>query len=93
MPSRERDRRRCGHADGERAADAFDDHRVHRERQRAVEARVGAVLRENVADGVTAHAGLRIDGALTFAMNAVIVEGIGRTLAVGTPATATIAFA
>ena len=35
----------------------------------------------------------RLDGALTFAMNAVIVEGIGRTLAVGMPATATIAFA
>ena len=35
----------------------------------------------------------RLDGALTFAMNAVVVEGIGRTLAVGTSGSATIAFA
>jgi hypothetical protein len=35
----------------------------------------------------------RLDGALTFAMNAVIVEGAGRTLAVGMPGSATIAFA
>jgi len=34
----------------------------------------------------------RLDGALTFAMNAVVVEGIGRTLAVGTSGSATIAF-
>jgi uncharacterized protein YcbX len=35
----------------------------------------------------------RMGGALTFAMNAVIVEGIGRTLAAGTRGTASYAFA
>jgi uncharacterized protein YcbX len=35
----------------------------------------------------------RLDGALTFGMNAVIVEGIGRTLAVGADGSATFAFA
>jgi hypothetical protein len=34
----------------------------------------------------------RLDGALTFAMNAVIVEGIGRALAVGTAGQASYAF-
>jgi hypothetical protein len=34
----------------------------------------------------------RLDGALTFAMNAVIVEGIGRTLAVGMAGEASYAF-
>ena len=47
---------------------------------------VGDVLAQYRADP-------RLDGALTFAMNAVIVEGFGRTLAVGMPGTATIAFA
>jgi uncharacterized protein YcbX len=35
----------------------------------------------------------RRDGALTFAMNAVIAEGVGRTLAVGMDGTASVAFA
>jgi len=34
----------------------------------------------------------RLDGALTFAMNAVIVEGVGRTLAVGMAGEASYAF-
>jgi hypothetical protein len=47
---------------------------------------VGDILAQYRADP-------RLDGALTFAMNAVIVEGAGCTLAVGMSATATIAFA
>src|SRR5205085_12132429 len=39
---------------------------------------VGDVLAQYRADP-------RVGGALTFAMNAVIVEGVGRALAVGTP--------
>jgi hypothetical protein len=35
----------------------------------------------------------RLGGALTFGMNAIVVEGIGRTLATGLAGTATIAFA
>jgi uncharacterized protein YcbX len=47
---------------------------------------VGDVLAQYRADP-------RLGGALTFAMNAVVVEGFGRTLAVGAEGTATIAFA
>jgi hypothetical protein len=35
----------------------------------------------------------RLGGALTFGMNAVIVDGVGRTLAIGAEASATLAFA
>ena len=47
---------------------------------------VGDVLAQYRADP-------RLDGALTFAMNAVVVEGVGRTLAVGMQGAAKIAFA
>ena len=47
---------------------------------------VGDVLAQYRADP-------RLGGALTFAMNAVIAEGGGRTLAIGMPGRATIAFA
>ena len=47
---------------------------------------VGDVLAQYRADP-------RVGGALTFGMNAVIVEGIGRTLAAGMDGSATIAFA
>ena len=47
---------------------------------------VGDVLAQYRADP-------RMGGALTFAMNAVIVEGIGRTLAAGMRGTASYAFA
>jgi uncharacterized protein YcbX len=47
---------------------------------------VGDVLAQYRADP-------RRGGALTFAMNAVIVEGIGRTIGVGTTGSATYAFA
>lgn len=46
---------------------------------------VGDVLAQYRADP-------RLDGALTFAMNAVIVEGVGRTLAVGMAGEASYAF-
>jgi uncharacterized protein YcbX len=46
---------------------------------------VGDVLQQYRADP-------RVDGALTFAMNAVIVEGVGRTLAVGMAGEASYAF-
>jgi hypothetical protein len=46
---------------GERAADAFDDDRVHGERDRAAHARVGAVASEDVADGMAGLAGRRVD--------------------------------
>jgi uncharacterized protein YcbX len=47
---------------------------------------VGDVLAQYRADP-------RLGGALTFAMNAIIVEGFGRTLTVGAEGSATIAFA
>ena len=47
---------------------------------------VGDVLAQYRADP-------RLDGALTFAMNAVVVEGVGRTLEVGAAGSATFAFA
>ncbi|HEX4234232.1 MAG TPA: MOSC N-terminal beta barrel domain-containing protein [Caldimonas sp.] len=47
---------------------------------------VGDVLAQYRADP-------RLGGALTFGMNAIVVEGIGRTLAAGMAGTATIAFA
>lgn len=46
-----------------------------------------------VADTLQAYrSDARLDGALTFAMNAVIVEGVDRILRAGTPGTATYRF-
>lgn len=40
----------------------------------------------------TYRADPRLDGAITFGMNAVIVEGVGRTLSVGQPGVGTVRF-
>jgi uncharacterized protein YcbX len=40
----------------------------------------------------TYRADPRVDGAITFGMNAVIVEGVGRTLSVGQPGKGTVRF-
>jgi uncharacterized protein YcbX len=55
----------------------------------------GSGIRGHAVGDVLAHyrANARLGGALTFAMNAVIVEGIGRTLAVGMRGEASYAFA
>src|SRR5678816_1862765 len=59
--SSERVARAALHPLCERAADALDDDGVHREGEGAAETRIGAILREHVADGVPGNAGRRID--------------------------------
>src|SRR6476620_1267293 len=59
--SSERVARAASHPLRERAADALDDDGVHREGEGAAEARVGAILREHVADRVPGNPGGGID--------------------------------